>query len=181
MIIAYHAIFTTYGTWLPNDPRGSYSKDVYIEELKSLGKVKYGRQKPQPQRNTLNKFWTESKNSLPRKPYFINDRTRPAIASAFASVIQRLKLSVPACAIMNDHVHILLFSSKYRIEYIVNQLKGSATNTLKVNYTPWTRGCWKIFINDTDTLKAAAEYINSNPEESGLSPQSWSFVKPLNV
>ena len=33
MIIAYHAIFTTYGTWLPNDPRGSYSKEIYNEEL----------------------------------------------------------------------------------------------------------------------------------------------------
>lgn len=179
MLIAYHAIFTTYGTWLPNDPRGSYSKNVYLEELKPLGKVKYGRQKPQPQKNKLTKFWAESKNSLPHKTYFINDRTRPIIASAFASVIQRLELSVPACAIMNDHVHILLFSSKYRIEYIVNQLKGSATKALNANHTPWTRGCWKIFINDTNTLKAAAEYINSNPKKAGLSPQSWSFVKPL--
>jgi hypothetical protein len=33
MIIAYHAIFTTYGTWLPNDPRGSYSKTIYKAEL----------------------------------------------------------------------------------------------------------------------------------------------------
>jgi REP element-mobilizing transposase RayT len=181
MIIAYHAIFTTYGTWLPNDPRDSYSKDVYMKELNSLGKVRYGRQKPQPQRSTLMKFWTESKNSLPRKPFFINDKSRPIIASAFALVIQRLNLSVPACVIMNDHVHILLFSSKYKIEYIVNQLKGSATKALKVNYTPWTRGCWKIFINDNSTLKTAAEYINSNPEKSGLSSQSWSFVKPLNI
>jgi hypothetical protein len=31
MVIAYHAIFTTYGAWLPNDPRGSYSKDVYYD------------------------------------------------------------------------------------------------------------------------------------------------------
>ena len=37
MVIAYHAIRTTYGTWLPNDPRGSYSKAVYNAELASLG------------------------------------------------------------------------------------------------------------------------------------------------
>jgi REP element-mobilizing transposase RayT len=28
---------------------------------------------------------------------------------------------------MNDHVHVLILRSKYRIEYLVNQLKGSAT------------------------------------------------------
>jgi len=26
MVIAYHAIFSTYGFWLPNDPRGSWSE-----------------------------------------------------------------------------------------------------------------------------------------------------------
>jgi hypothetical protein len=46
MIIAYHAIFTTYGTWLPNDPRGSYSKEIYNENLRMLGMIKYGRQNP---------------------------------------------------------------------------------------------------------------------------------------
>jgi hypothetical protein len=29
MVIGYHVIFTMYGTWLPNDPRGSYSKRKY--------------------------------------------------------------------------------------------------------------------------------------------------------
>jgi len=43
MIIAYHAIFTTYGAWLPNDPRGSYSKEIYNEQLRALGRIKYGR------------------------------------------------------------------------------------------------------------------------------------------
>jgi REP element-mobilizing transposase RayT len=181
MIIAYHAIFTTYGTWLPNDPRGSYSKDVYTQELRSLGRAKYGKQKPKPQRNTLLNFWTESKDSLSRKPFFINDIARPIAASAFASVIKRLNLYVPACAIMNDHVHILIFSSGYRIEYIVNQLKGNATKALKLNHTPWTRGCWKIFIDDIDTLKTAVKYINANPANAGLSPQSWDFVTPLKI
>ena len=48
MIIAYHAIFTTYGTWLPNDPRGSYSENVYNAELAELGAIHYGRQELRP-------------------------------------------------------------------------------------------------------------------------------------
>src|SRR5712675_1850955 len=33
MILAYHVIFTAYGFWLPNDPRGSWSDFVASWEL----------------------------------------------------------------------------------------------------------------------------------------------------
>jgi REP element-mobilizing transposase RayT len=181
MVIAYHTIFTTYGTWLPNDPRGSYSKDVYIEQLKSLGTVKYGRQKPRPSKKILQKFWTVAKQNTNRPPFFVNDKTRMLAASGFRKVVDRLHITIPACAIMKDHVHIIILRSKYRIEYLVNQLKGAATKEMKLKYSPWTRGCWKIFINDTDTLGAAVQYICANPENSGLLPQSWDFVTQLNI
>ncbi|MDD5063277.1 MAG: transposase [Phycisphaerae bacterium] len=181
MIIAYHTIFTTYGTWLPNDPRGSYSKDVYIRQLQSLGTVKYGRQNPQPAKKTLQKFWAVARHCTTRPPFFINDRTRPLVALGFRTVINRFNVIVPACAIMNDHVHILVMRPEYTIEYLVNQLKGAATKAMELDRTPWTRSFWKTFINDADTLSAAARYICANPENSGLPPQSWDFVTQLNV
>jgi hypothetical protein len=39
MILAYHAVFTTYGFWLPNDPRGSWSNFVRAWELLHFGKA----------------------------------------------------------------------------------------------------------------------------------------------
>jgi REP element-mobilizing transposase RayT len=181
MIIAYHAIFTTYGTWLPNDPRGSYSKEIYNDQLRMLGAIKYGRQNPIPVKERLIKFWTTASPRLSRPPFFFDDLSRSIVASAFSSVVQRLGIKVPACAIMNDHVHILILRSKYRIEYLVNQLKGDATNALKLKSTPWTRGCWKVFITDTETLLAAVKYIQANPPCAGFPVQSWDFISPLYV
>jgi len=146
MIIAYHAIFTTYGTWLPNDPRGSYSKEIYNEQLQLLGEIKYGRQIPPP-RKLLLKFYSEATPVLDKPAFFINDNTRPVVAAGFKIVVQRLGIEVPACAIMNDHIHLLILRSKYRIEYLVNQFKGAATKALNLEQSPWTRGCWKVFIN----------------------------------
>lgn len=180
MIIAYHAIFTTYGTWLPNDPRGSYSKEIYNDQLGKLGEIKYGRQTPPP-KNQIMKFYLEASPVLDRPAYFINDNTRPVIAGGFASVVRRLKIEVPACAIMNDHVHILVLRSDYSVEYLVNQFKGAATKALHLEQSPWTRGCWKVFIDSEEILKIAIKYINDNPAKSGLSAQYWSFVKPLPV
>ena len=179
MIIAYHAVFTTYGTWLPNDPRGSYSKEIYNDQLRLLGKIKYGRQNPTLPKDMLIRFWTAAVPHLRRPPFFIDDSFRSVIAAGFGEVVQRLNIRIPACAIMNDHVHVLILRSKYRIEYIVNQLKGAATHALKLKQTPWTHGCWKVFIADTGTLLAAVDYIQSNPVCAGLSPQSWNFITTL--
>ena len=182
MIIAYHAIFTTYGTWLPNDPRGSYSKEIYNDQLQALGRIKYGRQKPIPHKDKLVRFWTAAAPRLRRSPFFIDDNTRPIIAHGFGTVVERLGIKIPACAIMNDHVHVLVRRSKHRIEYIVNQLKGAATRALQLKrtpWTPWTRGCWKVFITDAEALLAAVNYIQANPAHAGLPAQSWDFVTPL--
>lgn len=179
MIIAYHVIFTTYGTWLPNDPRGSFSTEIYNTELSSLGEIKYGRQAPQPHKRVLKTYWATARSQLSRKPFFIDDATRPVVAGGFNEVVRRLSLTVPACAIMNDHVHILVMRSKYKIEYIVGQLKGAATHALKLTRTPWARGCWKVFVDDEETLYAATRYIERNPINGGLTAQRWDFVKPL--
>ncbi len=179
MIIAYHAIFTTYGTWLPNDPRGSYSRAVYKEELEALGPIRYGPQDPPPDRVTMRRFRVAAVPRLSRPPYYFSNASRAVVATAFARVVTRLSLNVPACAIMNEHVHFLVWRSKYTIEYIVNQLKGAATGALKLSATPWTRGRWKVFINDEAALRAAAQYVEANPEAARLRPQRWGFVAPL--
>jgi len=179
MIIAYHFVFTTYGTWLPNDPRGSYSKVVYDAEVKALGDSHYGRQDREPDADTLRKFWTAARRTLKRPQFFIDDSKREIIAEGFAQVVRRLGLTVRACAIMNDHVHLLTSRSKHRIEYVIGQFKGGATRALGLSQTPWTKGAWKVFIVDEETLASAARYIERNPIEAGRPPQQWSFVTPL--
>ena len=39
MVLAYHVIFTAYGFWLPNDPRGSWSEWVGSWELLKFGRA----------------------------------------------------------------------------------------------------------------------------------------------
>jgi hypothetical protein len=180
MVIAYHSVFTTYGTWLPNDPRGCYSKQVYQTELRQLAEPRYGRQSPQPDRATLSRFWTAAQSELKHPPYFITEATRPLVAQAFGETIRRLGIRAAACAIMNDHVHLVLLRSKYRIEYAVGQLKGAATHALGVARSPWSKGPgWHGFLNDWQAVGAAIQYVEANPPAAGLPRQQWDFVQPL--
>ena len=179
MVIAYHSIFTTYGTWLPNDPRGSYSKEVYNQELKRLGPVLYGRQFSQPDRRKLCRFHTAARPRLQRPPYIINDSTRPVVAAGFREATSRLGIVTVGCAIMNDHVHLVVLRSKYRIEYVVNQLKGAASRMLGPGQTPWTRGGWNVFLDNWEAVGAAVRYLQANPPAAGMAAQHWDFVQPM--
>jgi hypothetical protein len=48
MVIVYHLIWMAYGWWLPNDPRGSNSKNIKRDLLKELGELHHGRKRAQP-------------------------------------------------------------------------------------------------------------------------------------
>ena len=42
VVVAYHLIWTAYGWWLPNDPRGSASRTVDCPRIAELGPHYYG-------------------------------------------------------------------------------------------------------------------------------------------
>ncbi len=177
MVIAYHAIFTTYGTWLPNDPRGSHSRQIYNEELRAFGEIKYGRQIPQPPRNFVSRFHTEAVKKLARSPIYLDLEKILLVAAGFSAVVVRLDLRVLACAIMSNHVHVVIRRGKHRIEYLVNQLKGAATQKLGLVHTPWTRKGWKVFLNDDEAVDTCCRYVEANPASAGLRPQVWPFLR----
>ena len=48
LVIAYHLIWTAYGYWLPNDPRGSGSRTIRNDIIAELGELHHGRKRVQP-------------------------------------------------------------------------------------------------------------------------------------
>lgn len=48
IVIGYHLMWTLYGWWLPNDPRGSTSRQIRRDLIAELGELHFGRKKIQP-------------------------------------------------------------------------------------------------------------------------------------
>ena len=109
-------------------------------------------------------------------------RTIPAklLPVLLRRVVVRLGLSVPACAIMNDHVHFLVWRSKYTIEYLVNQLKGAATLDLGLDRTALDQGLLEG-VSSMTKWRCGPRRNTSRPTRAaaGLKPQRWAFVTPL--
>lgn len=194
MIVGYHVIFSAYGFWLPNDPRGSWSDFVGSWDL-----LRYGPATKTTARESLasrphdRALRREAKAALKYPPVQFTGIQARAIGRGFAAYVERSGLAVWACAILPDHVHLVVGRPAISAEQLVIQLKGDATGQLiKEGIHPlrnyqagaarppkcWARGEWKVFLDPEDVPRAVT-YVEDNPLKEGLKRQHWDFVVPV--
>ena len=64
IVIAHHLIWTAYGCWLPNDPRGSGSRQLRNHIFAELGSLHFGRKRVQPAGNEVREFYNRARGLL---------------------------------------------------------------------------------------------------------------------
>jgi REP element-mobilizing transposase RayT len=185
LVIAYHLVWTAYGWWLPNDPRGSGSKTIRNDVLAQLGELHFGRKRVQPAGRVVREFYEKAAHLLRHALLTFDETARQVIATAFADVIARERLTCWACVIMPDHVHLLL-TRKHRLqaEDMIDRLKAESAARLRT-LAPWARdhpvwggGGWKVFLDHPDEVRRTAAYVERNPDPYRLPRQSHPFVQP---
>ncbi|MEM9416156.1 MAG: transposase [Planctomycetota bacterium] len=189
MVRAYHVVFSCYGFWLPNDPRGSWSdfvaawelyrvggKATKVETRQSLANVPHNRRQAQ-----------DVKGQMKLPPVTLDGLQARSVANGFAAACVKSAITLHACAILPDHVHLVVARHRYKIEQTVNLLKGEATKRLRadgldpnperVGHSPWSAGFWKVYLNSPESIWKAIKYVEANPVKDGKRPQHWSFVR----
>ncbi|MCI0641444.1 MAG: transposase [Gemmataceae bacterium] len=185
LVIAHHLIWTAYGWWLPNDPRGSGSHTIRNELLAEFGELHYGRKKLQPAGKIVRQFYEQVADVLKHPLLTFDEPQRLLVGEAFAQVIEEQRYTCYACAIMPDHVHAVIRKHKHQAEEMVDFLKEASRNLLIKNgqraltHPTWLAGHgWKVFLDHPDEVWRTIRYVEQNPIKIGLPAQSWSFVKP---
>src|SRR4051794_36163609 len=87
LVIAYHLIWTAYGWWLPNDPRGSGSRTIHSDVIAGLGDLHYGRKRVQPPGRVVHEFYARAATVLKHPLLTFDEAARKAVAAAFAEVV----------------------------------------------------------------------------------------------
>ncbi len=193
MVLAYHVIFSAYGFWLPNAPRGSWSDFVRAWELfraagpatkvttrRSVAGVGHDRAARRRAKEAL------------RYPAVVFDGHQAlSIAHGFAKMVEKAEYRIYACSILPEHVHLVPGRYRYSAETMVRLLKAEATAELIRDGrhplaahplrdgslpSPWARNCWKVFLNELEDITRAIAYVEGNPVKEGKRPQRWSFV-----
>ena len=183
IVIACHLIWTAYGWWLPNDPRGSTSRTIASDRIAALGELHYGRKKIQPASRDVRAFYENAAKALKHPLLEIRDDAIQLVADAFSDVIAQRRYTSYACAIMPDHVHILIRKHRDRAEEMIELLQNASRwRLIEAGLRPsdhpvWTGGGgWSVFLDHPDDVERTIPYIEGNPQKISLPPQRWPFV-----
>jgi REP-associated tyrosine transposase len=183
IVIAYHLVWTGYGWWLPNDPRGSMSGCIRNDVLKELGELHYGRKRIQPASRQIRAFYNSADPLLKFPQLTFTSEMIAAIAESFRKVIDARKYTCYACAIMPDHVHILIRKHKDQAEEMIANLQRASHIRLReldlvdMEHPVWGGCGWKVFLDHPDDIRRVIPYVEQNPVKMRMAPQDWDFVK----
>jgi REP element-mobilizing transposase RayT len=184
MIVAYHLIWTAYGTWLPNDPRGSGSHRVAAPQLAELGPLHFGRKKVQPLRSVVREFYEEAEDRLVNDVIRFASRQIELIADAFGESIRERRYTCYACAILPDHVHLVIRKHRHNAEAMIDALQSASrlrlidAREVSPFHPVWTQGGCKRFLGTPEHIRTAIRYVENNALKLGLPAQHWPFVAP---
>jgi REP element-mobilizing transposase RayT len=183
LVIAYHLIWTAYGWWLPNDLRGIGSTLIRRDILRDLGKLHFGRKRVQPASWKVREFYENATGLLQQPVLSFAPIEINVIAETFATAVRDFRYTCYACAIMPDHVHLLIRKHKHLAEEMIANFQRASHLLLQereMRETPqrtWASGGgWKVFLDHPDDVRRTIGYIDDNPLKIGLPQQRWGFV-----
>lgn len=193
MVLGYHLIITTYGFWLPNDPRGSWSDFVASWEL-----FRFGRATKTDSRRSVAGVSHDRQSRLAAKaalkypPVSFTGQQALVVANGFAEAAVEDGFQLWGLAILPEHVHAVVARHERSIEWICKRLKRAGTRALlKAGLHPfrdyadedgnvpmmWARGRWKVFLDSRADIRRAIRYVEDNPLKEGKPRQRWPFVE----
>ncbi len=191
-MIGSHIIFGAYGFWLPNDPRGSWSEFVGSFELSKAGRATKTTETASAARLPHDHGRRLAAKELLQRPAVrFTGLQAKDIGAAFGECAKKAGVPVWACAIMPDHVHLVVGAGRLHPRDMAIRLKGHATTRLvetgrhpflasvPVGERPpkcFARGEWPAFLDTPADVFRAIEYVEQNPAKEGLPLQKWSFV-----
>lgn len=190
-----HLCWGTYGFWLPNDPRGSGSREVWADHLKPFGEATFveDRKKSRARQGHGRALRRAAKRALTRPAVLFDGRQARCAALAFGDLLGELVIPVWACTVLPDHVHLVVGPSGIHCDELSQRLKGRATKALVAaklhpflgaidadGQVPkcWQEKQWPVFKYDPPSVRRAIRYVEDNPFKEGKKRQVWRFVIP---
>ncbi|OQB81869.1 MAG: hypothetical protein BWX88_04170 [Planctomycetes bacterium ADurb.Bin126] len=184
VIIAHHIILTGYGHWLPNDPRGSMSQMMRQPSLEPLGDIHYGRKRVHPSRKELKAFRIAARPLLTHPVLWFEHPHRQALIDAIRQSIRSETLTCYACAVLSNHIHLLIRRHRLDGPKLNALLKDSLAETLHEEklvppeHPVFSADSCHFYKSDKQAVRNCIGYINENFAKHHLPLAVYDFVTP---
>ncbi len=129
--------------------------------------------------------------SLKYPPVRLTGVQARAVGRGFGRVVDEIGVSVYACAVMPDHVHLVAAGQVFGPDEIAKRMKSAATRRMSEEGirpladcvdrhgrvpTPWALGGWCVYLDTPERVRQCVRYVKGNPVRQGLREQRWGFV-----
>lgn len=182
MVAAHHLIWTVYGWWLANDPRGSSSQEIRVAKLEQLGPLHHGRKSVQPSKQELQAFYDKAEPLLQHAIILFSDEEIALVGRALGEAMHANKYTRYACAVMPEHVHLVVRRHVDNGKEIIAKLQEATRVALiesekrHAMHPVWGGPGWDVFLNTREDIRGRVRYVEQNPEKAGRRAQTWDFV-----
>jgi REP element-mobilizing transposase RayT len=152
--------------------------------ISELGALHHGRKRVQPSSREIRAFYEDAAKKLKHPLLKLTHSDVMIVAQAFEEIIREENYTCYACAIMPDHVHMVIRKHKHVAEQMIENLQNaSAVALLESGARPedhpvWGGPGWKVFLDSPEDIWRTIPYVEDNPTKMRLSRQTWSFVTP---
>ena len=194
-MLGWHLIFSTYGFWLPNDERGSGSSRVRAQHIYEAGgeATKINTRHSVARRPHDVRLRRLAKEALKYPAVELSGIQARAVARGIAAIVPKVGLVVYACAIMPDHVHLVVARHPLNGDELLACVKRAGTRGLNEEGlhpmrpyarangrlpSPWGARGWKVMLFSREDMLSRIRYVERKPVAAGFKAQGWSFVAP---
>jgi REP element-mobilizing transposase RayT len=159
------------------------SHEIRVAQMKDLGELHHGRKTIQPSSAEIRRYYGQAENLLKHPLLTFNDEEISLVGDTFGQVIQTNGYSCYACAVMPEHVHLLIRRHRDKAEQMIEDLQEASRQQLiragrrAPTHPVWGGPGWKVFLSTRGDFERVAQYIRANPVKVGRGEQQWDFVK----
>lgn len=189
-MIAFHAIISAYGFWLPNDPRGSWSTYVGSRTLHGFGgnATKTTTTRSVASRPHNHSQRRSAKALLKYPAVRFNGEQARSITKGFEQIADDAGYRILALAVLPTHLHAVIAKSQREPARVVGHLKRGATDRLIadnlhpslvhgwITHSCWAKRSWAVYLDTQTQLQRAIRYVEDNPIKDGMRHQRWAVV-----
>jgi REP element-mobilizing transposase RayT len=149
MAIAFFSTWTTYGTWLPGDPRGWYQRGRGLQEPDAMRRL-------------------EAMLLMTECAFTLDPDQRRVVEQTIADHCAIRKWHLHAANCRSNHVHVVVTAPGRPIELPREQFKAWCTRRLKGREQArtsvlrehwWTERGWDEYIDDEEVLAIVVAYV----------------------
>ena len=166
--------WSTYGTWLPGDPRGyrTWRGKRHVPPPKRYAAPGEATYEPAPHRELL----ALARKSMNEEPVFLSPDERRTAAEAMREEFELIPVEPSILAVAEWHVHVLVRVGGYPLRTAAGRLRAAATRLLHIRGTPgrkvWCQGCDLESKNDDSAIETAFRYVERH-DAQGACVDIW--------